>query len=80
MPKTITLRLEDDVYKIIKSAANGTRRTISNFLEYAALSFLSQESFVSDTEMDEIINDKDLLNSLKQGQKEVEAGRYKIVR
>ena len=79
MAKTITLRISDDVYHMLKTAANGTRRTISNFLEYAAVSFLSQDAFVSDTEMDEIMSDKKLLNSLKKGQKEIKEGKFKIV-
>ena len=79
MAKTITLRISDDTYQMLKTAANGTRRTISNFLEYAAVSFLSQDAFVSDREMDEIINDKSLLKSLKRGEKEVKEGRYRIV-
>jgi len=79
MPKTITLRISDDIYKMFKTAANGTRRTISNFLEYAAISFLSQDAFVSDREMDEIMNDKKLLKSLKRGEKDIKEGKFRIV-
>ncbi len=79
MPKTITLRISDDIYKMLKTAANGTRRTISNFLEYAAISFLSQDAFVSDREMDEIMNDKKLLKSLKLGEKDIKEGKFRIV-
>jgi hypothetical protein len=79
MGKTITLRLENDIYNIFKKAADGDKRTISNFLEYAALSFLSNEAFVSDTEMEEILNDKNLIRELKKGEKEIEEGKYKIV-
>ena len=53
MHKTITLRINDDVYQMFKKAAQGSRRTISNFLEYAAISYLSQDTFVSDDEMKE---------------------------
>ena len=79
MAKTITLRISDDIYNMLKTAANGTRRTISNFLEYAAISFLSQDAFVSDREMDEIMNDKKLLKSLKQGEKDIKEGKFRIV-
>lgn len=79
MHKTITLRINDDVYQMFKKAAQGSRRTISNFLEYATLSFLSQDAFVSDNEMKGIMNDKDLMESLKQGEKDIKARRYKIV-
>ena len=79
MHKTITLRINDDVYQMFKKAAQGSRRTISNFLEYAAISYLSQDTFVSDDEMKEILKDNDLLESLKRGEKEIKSRRYKIV-
>ena len=46
MSKTITLRIDDEVYKILKTAANGEKRTISNFIEFAALiTFHPQHTF-----------------------------------
>ncbi len=79
MHKTITLRINDDVYQMFKKAAHGSRRTISNFLEYATLSFLSQDSYVSDDEMKEILKDHNLLEDLKHGEREIKSRRYKIV-
>jgi hypothetical protein len=79
MQKTITLRVDDEVYRMFMKAAHGSRRTISNFLEFATLSYLTQDSFVSDREMDEILEDRDLIAHLKRGEKEIKAGRYKIV-
>jgi predicted CopG family antitoxin len=79
MHKTITLRINDDVYQMFKKAAHGSRRTISNFLEYATLSFLSQDTYVSDDEMKEILKDHNLLEDLKHGEREIKSRRYKIV-
>jgi bacterioferritin (cytochrome b1) len=79
MQKTITLRINDDVYEMFKKAAHGSRRTISNFLEYATLSFLSQDTYVSDHEMKEILKDNELIENLKQGEKEIKLRRFKIV-
>ena len=79
MAKTITMRVDDDTYRLIKAAADGERRSISNFIEYATISFLAEESFVNDDEMDEILKDETLLNNLKQGRKEIKEGKYKIV-
>jgi len=31
--KTLTLRVDDDVYEMIKLASNGAKRNISNFIE-----------------------------------------------
>ena len=79
MSKTITMRVDDDIYKMIKTAADGERRSISNFIEFAIIAFLTKESFVSDNEMEEIYNDENLLKNLKQGKKEIEEGQYRIV-
>ncbi|MBI9108769.1 MAG: CopG family transcriptional regulator [Spirochaetales bacterium] len=79
MSKTITMRVDDDTYTMIKTAADGDRRSISNLIEYATIAFLTEESFVSDNEMDEILRDENLLKNLKQGKKEIEEGKYRIV-
>jgi uncharacterized protein (DUF1778 family) len=79
MPKTITLRVDDDTYHLIQTAARGDRRTISNFLEIAAVSYIAEESFVSDEEMNELVNDKKLVQKLKLGRAQIKQGRYAIV-
>ena len=76
MAKTITVRLEETTYDIFKKAAEGQKRTISNYLEYAALNFTVNESIVDDEEMKEILTfEKDL----KKGFKDISAGRYKVI-
>ncbi len=79
MPKTVTVRLDDSVFKVIKTAANGERRSISNFLEYAALAYLTNEISVSDEEMNDILEDKKLVRSLNKGLSEIKRGKYKVV-
>ena len=79
MAKTVTLRIDDDTYNLIKLAATEERRSISNFIEYATMAYLAEESFVTDNEMDEIMNNEKLLKNLVQGNKEIEAGKYRIV-
>jgi uncharacterized protein (DUF1778 family) len=79
MPKTITLRVDDDTYRLIQTAARGDRRTISNFLEIAAVTYLTEESFVSDEEMNELVNDKKLGQKLKLEREQIKKGRYTIV-
>lgn len=77
--KTVTLRIEDDVYNILKKAADGERRTISNFLENASLSYLTNEIYVSDYEMSEIIKDADFASGLKKCLGDIKKGKYEIV-
>lgn len=76
MAKTITLRLDDKVYELFKRAAEGQKRTISNYLEYATLNYLLQESVVDDSEMNEIMAFEE---DLKKGLDDVAAGRYTII-
>ncbi len=79
MAKTVTMRIDDDTYNLIKNAARGERRSISNFIEYATMAYLAEESFISENEMDEILTDKDLLLNLKRGNEEIESGKYRII-
>jgi hypothetical protein len=76
MAKTITLRLDDNVYEMFKKAAEGQKRTISNYLEYATLNFTVNETVVDDIEMAEILAfEKDI----KKGVSDISAGRYKVI-
>ena len=79
MAKTVTVRLDDRIYDLIRTAAEGERRSISNFLEYAALRYLTDEITVSDEEMHEILSDDELVASLRQGLADAEAGNYRVV-
>ncbi len=79
MAKTITVRLDDKTYELIRKAADGERRSISNFIEYATVSYLSEQSFVTDSEMQEILQDTELVSELKRGRTDVGKKRYSIV-
>ncbi len=77
--KTVTMRVDDSVYQIIKTAADGERRNISNFIEYATLQYLTSSQYVSDSEMNEILSDKELVKNLEIGLQEAKNGDYTIV-
>ena len=64
MGKTITIRIDDDTYNLIKKAASGQKRSISNFIEYATMAYLTDDSFVSDEEMAEILGNEKLLKMI----------------
>lgn len=76
MPKTITVRLDENVYTIFKKAADGQKRTISNYIEYATLHYTLNETIVDDTEMNEIVSFK---KDLKKGLSDISAGRYTVI-
>ena len=77
--KTLTLRVEDDIYNMIKLASDGAKRNISNFIEYATLQYLTSSQYVDSNEMNEILEDKEFIKSLNQGLKEAKDGDYTIV-
>ena len=77
--KTVTMRVDDSIYQMIKIAADGERRNISNFIEYAVLQYLTSSQYVSDNEMDEILNDKELVKNLEIGLEEAKNGDFVIV-
>ena len=76
MPKTITVRIDDEVYDIFKRAADGQKRTISNYLEFATLNYTINETIVDDNEMSEILS---FGKDLKKGLNDISAGRYKVI-
>jgi uncharacterized protein (DUF1778 family) len=76
MSKTITLRVEDNIYNTLKRAADGDRRTISNFIENAAINYIFNNNVVDDDEMKEFMFfEKDIKNGLE----DIKKGRYKII-
>ena len=76
MAKTITVRIDDSIYDIFKLAADGQKRTISNYLEYATLNYTMNETIVDDIEMNEILKYE---GDIKKGLSDISAGRYRII-
>lgn len=75
MPKTITLRLKDDVYEILAQAAKAENRTIANLIETSALAKIREDQFVDDAELAEIMANHDLLQRIAAGHQD--AARHK---
>ncbi len=78
MSKTVTLRLDDVVYKRLRTLAERDNRPLSNFIETAALRFVESEQFVDEFEMGEIRANKVLNASLKQGLSDAKAKRGRL--
>jgi len=77
--KTVTMRVDDSIYKMIKQAADGQKRNLSNFIEYATLQYLSSAQFVDSDEMNEILADGALVKNLESGLNDLKKGNYSIV-
>jgi len=76
MAKTVTVRVDDEIYKNFKKAADGQRRTISNYIEYATLNYTINESVVDDEEMNEILAGS---IDIERGIEDISSGRYRII-
>jgi predicted transcriptional regulator len=79
MPKTITLRIDDDVYKTLSEHAESEKRSISNFIEMAALQYAKESEFVDIEEMHDIMGDKGLIRRMRRGIKDATAKRGRFV-
>ncbi len=79
MAKTVTLRLDDDVYEELREAAAAERRPLSNLIETSALSKVREAQFVDDVEMAEILSNEDLIRRLKAGSRQARKRKGRIV-
>lgn len=77
--KTVTMRVDDSVYNIIQLAAQGQKRNISNFIEFATMQYLTSAQYVDNSEMAEILNDASLVENLKQGLEDIKNNEFTIV-
>ena len=78
MPKTVTLRLDDEDYETLRSAAMARRRSIANLIVTAALARLEEEQFVDEHEMASIEQDRDLTKRMRKGSRDARTrkGRF----
>ncbi|MCL2479669.1 MAG: CopG family transcriptional regulator [Treponema sp.] len=76
MPRTITLRIDDNTYNTVKRAADGDRRSISNFIENATVNYILNNNIADDNEMKEM---KAFEKDIKNGLNDIKKGKYKII-
>lgn len=79
MSKTVTIRLNDNIYNLFRALADSDNRPLSNFIETSALRYIEEHQFVDDFEMTEIKNNQDLNKSLKRGIKDAKSGRGRFI-
>ena len=79
MTKTITLRLDEDVYEELREAATAERRPLSNLIETAALARVREAQFVDDAEMAEILDNDDLRRRLRTGSRQARKRQGTVV-
>jgi len=79
MSKTVTLRLNEDVYKKFKILAESDNRTLSNFIETSVLRYIEKNNLADEFEMAEIEGNLVLNKSLKRAHREMKSRKGKFV-
>jgi len=54
MPKTINVRIEDNIYEIFRKAAYRKNKTVASYIRHAALDYTVNEKFINDFDWAEI--------------------------
>lgn len=77
MAKTVTVRIDDDIYCQFVRQTERERRSLGKFIENAVVKYTEQMAFADDEEMREILHDEGLIRRLKQGMCDTRNGRGK---
>ena len=74
-----TIRLSEEEYILFSKAAEAMKRPISNLINYLARQKLEEDLFVDQIEMDEILENKNLVEFLKKGSGDAKLGKVTFV-
>ena len=67
MARVVTVRLSDEEYRRIASAAKQERRPLSNFMTLLVIRGIEEGDYVDTVEMDQITADTSLMTRLRAG-------------
>ncbi len=79
MHKTISLRLNESILEKFKLFAEIENRSLSNFIETAALRYVEEVELMDELEEQNIIKNVDLLKRLKKGSLDAKKRKGKFV-
>ena len=79
MPKIVTLRLTDQLYRFFRICADADNRPLSNFIETAAKRYVDEHDFVDAYEMTEIRANDALNQSIQKGHKDAKNKKGRFV-
>jgi predicted transcriptional regulator len=79
MSKTVTLRLNDEVYRLFRQSAESDNRSLSNFIETATRRFIEQSDLADEAEMAEIRGNAALNRGIRRGQADARSKRGRFV-
>jgi len=66
MPKTLTLRIDDETYRSFMRRARSANRSLANYIETTVKEHIRESDFVDDSEMAEIMANEQLVERLKK--------------
>lgn len=75
MTKTVSLRIDEELYNALKIHAQAENRSISNFIETATMRYLDEVEYADDFEMESIGEDADLVKRINQGTRDAAKSR-----
>ena len=79
MAKVVTVRLSDEDYRKIATAAQHDRRPLSNFMTLMVIKGIEEGDYVDAVEMDQILSDKRLMGKLRAGHLDAAKRKGKFV-
>ena len=79
MPKTLTLRIDDEAYRLFARRAKVENRSVANFIETAVKEHIRECDFTDDSEMAEILSNERLVDRLKKGAEDARRKRGKLI-
>ena len=79
MPKTLTIRIDEESYEAFADRAKAENRSIANFIENAVKDYVRRQDFVDEYEMAEILADEELVKRLKKGSRDTKQRKGKMI-
>jgi hypothetical protein len=73
------MRINESVLEKLMKFAKMENRSLSNFIETAALKYINEVEYADEFEMNDILNDPDLLKKLKKGSSDAKKQRGRFV-
>ena len=70
MPKTVTIRINDDTYRSFVKRAKTENRSLANFIETAVKEHIRECDFADDSEMAEMLANEGLIQRLRKGSRD----------
>lgn len=79
MPKTVTIRIDDDTYRSFVRRAKAENRSLANFIETAVTQHIRECDFTDDAEMAELLANTDLVERLQKGSRDAKRKKGALI-